>query len=71
IEQSELQRIKKETNLSKQEYRMINILFNYSQEKGIFKLMTLLEEIGEKNEDLVIDTLEALINHKLIIPISD
>ncbi len=69
IEQSELQRIKKETNLSKQEYRMINILFKFSQEKGIFKLMTLIEEFGVKNEDVIIDALEALINHKLIIPI--
>ncbi len=70
IEKSDLQNIRKEINISKQEYRIINNLFQISQEDGIFKLMTLLEKISDKNEDTVIDVIEALINHKLIIPVN-
>lgn len=70
IEKSDLQRIRKESNISKKEYRMINTLFQFSHDNGIFKLMTLFEKISHKNEDIIIDTIEALINHKLIIPIN-
>lgn len=32
--------------------------------------MTLIEKLNHKNEDTIIDIIEALINHKLIIPIN-
>jgi hypothetical protein len=68
IEKSDLQRIRREFNVSKQEYRMINDIFKFSQEEGIFKLMALLEKMSNKDEDMIIDAIEALINNKLIIP---
>ncbi|MFX0139856.1 MAG: hypothetical protein ACFFDN_39815, partial [Candidatus Hodarchaeota archaeon] len=70
IEKSNLHRIKKDMNISKREYQLMTNIFQFSQEDGKFKLMTLIEKLNDKNEDLIIDGIEALINHKLIIPIN-
>ncbi|MDX1798113.1 MAG: hypothetical protein R3255_05650 [Candidatus Lokiarchaeia archaeon] len=68
VEKSDLENIKKELKLSKIEYRILNEILSISEEDHIFKLISLLNKINYRNEDLVINTIEILINKKLLIP---
>ncbi|MFX1242622.1 MAG: hypothetical protein ACFFA7_15340 [Promethearchaeota archaeon] len=68
IEKSDLENIKKDLKLSKIEYKILNEILSISEEDRIFKLISLLNKINYRNEDLVINTIEMLINKKLLIP---
>jgi hypothetical protein len=68
--QSDLQKLKKELNLHRREYKIMNDIYTISEENRIFKIMNLLEKMTGKNEDIMIDAIEGLINHKLIIPVN-
>jgi hypothetical protein len=68
VEKSDLENIKKELKLSKIEYRILNEILSISEEDHIFKLISLVNKISYRNEDLVINTIEMLISKKLLIP---
>ncbi len=68
INKSNLENIKKELKLSRINYRILNEILSLSEEDRIFKLMSLLNKMSNKNEDLVINTIEILIQKKLLIP---
>jgi hypothetical protein len=69
IQESELLRVKRKLNLSKSEFSTLNSIFEILKKKSHFKLMDVLEKETDKNEDVVIDALESLIDFKLIKPI--
>ncbi|MHA1932895.1 MAG: hypothetical protein ACW96X_10165 [Promethearchaeota archaeon] len=68
--QSDLQKLKKELNLHRREYKTMNDIYTISEENRHFKIMNLLEKMTGKSEDIIIDAIEGLINHKLIIPVN-
>ncbi|MFX0000033.1 MAG: hypothetical protein ACFE88_07910 [Candidatus Hermodarchaeota archaeon] len=68
IDQPKLEEVKKKLNLTKLQFKILKEFCLIATENKIFKLMTLLEKFSEKNEDSVIDAIQVLINHELIIP---
>jgi len=68
IEKSDLEDIKKELKLSRVDIRILNEILSLSEENRIFKLISILNKMSNKNEDLVIDTIKMLIKKKLLIP---
>jgi len=68
INKSDIENIRKELKSSRIDYRILNEILSISEENRIFKLMSLLSRMSSKNEDLVIDTIEILIQKKLLIP---
>ncbi|MFW9972970.1 MAG: hypothetical protein ACFFDF_22485, partial [Candidatus Odinarchaeota archaeon] len=68
IQKSDLENVKKEFKLSRIEYSILNEILSISEENHTFKLMSLLNKMSSKSEDLVIDAIEILINNKLLIP---
>ncbi|MFX1455962.1 MAG: hypothetical protein ACFFDB_11375 [Promethearchaeota archaeon] len=70
VDKSELQKLRKELNLPKREYRIMDDIYSKSEEFGNFKIINLLEELSGKDEDTIIDAIESLISHKLIIPVN-
>jgi hypothetical protein len=60
--------LKKKYKLSKIQVQFMNIVFSSLSEKRTFRLMDIMENLSEKNEDIVIDAIETLIEHKLIYP---
>lgn len=65
---SDLQNIKRKHRLSKIQVHILEKIFMILKEKRTFRLMNILEELSDKNEDLLIDGLEKLIEQKLILP---
>ena len=49
------------------ETRIVNVIYSIAKSKKEFYLDTIFEIIHEKNEDLVIDGLETLIERQIII----
>ena len=68
IHNPSLDEIKKKLNLTKLQLRILDELMLIAKESRSFKLMALLEKFSEKNEDSVIDTIQVLITHEIIIP---
>jgi hypothetical protein len=71
LENFELERIKREFKLSKEDYKtLIDIISISEQTNNIFKLISLLKKLSHKSEDLIIDTIEVLIKKNLIVPVN-
>ncbi|MFW9901466.1 MAG: hypothetical protein ACFFDY_09265 [Candidatus Thorarchaeota archaeon] len=68
IPKPEIDEIKKKFNITKFQLKVLNELLLIATEKRIFKLMSLLEKFSQKSEDAVIDAVQVLINHEVIIP---
>ena len=66
--EKDVQNLKKKHKLSKIQVQIMNAVLSILSERRTFRLMDVLEELNEKNEDLVIDAIETLIEHKLILP---
>jgi len=60
--------IKKETEFSTMETRILNVIYSVAKNKTEFYLEPVMETVHEPNKDLVIDALEQLIEKKVIIP---
>jgi len=61
--------LKKRNKLSKIQVQIMNAVFSILNEKRTFRLLEIMEKLSEKNEDLIIDAIETLIEYKLIHPI--
>ncbi|MFX1523255.1 MAG: hypothetical protein ACFFCC_07125 [Promethearchaeota archaeon] len=70
IENSDVERVRKDYKLTRIEFKILNEIYQISKEDKIFTLMNLLEKLSDKNEDMVIDALQGLIKCNLIIPSS-
>ncbi|MFW9822903.1 MAG: hypothetical protein ACFFE4_08215, partial [Candidatus Thorarchaeota archaeon] len=70
VDKSELQKLRKEFNLPRRECRVMDDIYSKSEEYGNFKIINLLEQLSGKDEDTIIDAIESLISHKLIIPVN-
>ena len=68
--EDDIQKIKKKYKLSKVENEIMIIIFSILKEKTTFMLMTILEHFSTKEEDLVIDAIESLIEKRLILPVN-
>jgi hypothetical protein len=68
IKRSDLENIKRELKLSRDDYNTLVDIISISEENPIFKLISILKKLGYKSEDLVIDTIEVLIKKNLLIP---
>ncbi|MHA1989184.1 MAG: hypothetical protein ACW98D_21380, partial [Promethearchaeota archaeon] len=68
INRSDLEKTKKEFRLSRSELKVLYEILSIAEKDKIFKLITLLEKSTNKSEDLLIDSIEALIKKNLIIP---
>ena len=71
INRPDLESVKKDAKLSRSELKVLNELILISEEEKIFKLTTLLEKLSDKSEDLVIDSIEALMKKNLVVPADD
>ncbi|MFX0083286.1 MAG: hypothetical protein ACFE94_16190 [Candidatus Hodarchaeota archaeon] len=69
IKRNDLEKLKKEYRLSRSDLKVLNEIFIISEEEKIFKLITLVERLSDRNEDLIIDSIEILISNNLIIPV--
>jgi hypothetical protein len=65
---SDLENVKKEMRLSRNELKVLNEILLISEVEKIFKLITLLDKLSDKSEDMVIDSIESLIKRNLVIP---
>ncbi|MFW9822904.1 MAG: hypothetical protein ACFFE4_08220 [Candidatus Thorarchaeota archaeon] len=70
IENSDVERVKKEYKLTRNEFKILNEIYQISKEEKNFRLMNLLEKLSYRNEDMVIDVLQILMKYNLIIPSS-
>lgn len=61
-------RLKKENELNSMETRILNVIYSIARSKKEFYLETIFEVVHEKNQDLIIDAIETLINKQVIIP---
>jgi hypothetical protein len=61
-------RIRKESELNSMETRILNVIYSIAKNKQEFHLKTIFEVVHEKNQDLIIDAIETLINKQVIIP---
>jgi len=61
-------RLRKESELSSMETRILNVIYSIAKSKKEFHLDTIFEVVHEKNQDLIIDAIETLINKQIIIP---
>ena len=66
---SDLQKVKSKFRLNKILVKILNTIFTILNGKSSFKLMDIIEQFNQKNEDLIIDALESLIEQEIIIPI--
>ncbi|MFX0104963.1 MAG: hypothetical protein ACFE75_05690 [Candidatus Hodarchaeota archaeon] len=66
----EINRIRREVDLSKMELRLINVIKSMTVEKEDFYLKDSVDLIHEKKKELVIEALEALIKRSIILPSS-
>jgi hypothetical protein len=68
IKRSDLEYIKKEYKLSRSHLKVLDEIFRISEEDRIFKLITLLDKLSDKNEDIIIDSIQVLIQNNLVMP---
>ena len=48
----------------------MNTIFNFAEKEHFFKLIELFEKISDMDEDLIIDSIEELITHKILLPVN-
>jgi len=60
--------VRKESELNSMETRILNVIYSIAKNKQEFHLETIFEVVHEKNQDLIIDAIETLINKQIIIP---
>ncbi|MBY9020889.1 MAG: hypothetical protein KGD67_07515, partial [Candidatus Lokiarchaeota archaeon] len=60
-------KVRKEDELNSMETRILNVIYSIAKSKNDFLLETIFEVVHEKNQDLVIDAIESLINKQIII----
>ncbi len=60
-------RLRKESELTSMETRILNVIYSIAKSKKEFHLDTIFEVVHEKNQDLIIDAIETLLNKKIII----
>jgi hypothetical protein len=70
IQRNDLEKIKKKIKLSRNDLKVLNEIFKLSEEGNLFSLMTLLDRLNDKNEDLIIDSIEILIKNNLVNPVN-
>lgn len=70
IERTEVEKIKKEIKLSRSDLKVLNEIFKISEEGNLFTLITLLDRLSEKNEDVIIESIEILIKNNLVYPLN-
>jgi len=70
IKRYDLEKIKKEIKLSRNDLKVLNEIFKITEESNQFRLMTLLDRLNDKNEDLIIDSIEILISNNLVCPVN-
>jgi len=63
--------LRKNYKLSKSELMVLEKIVSIQKESSSFMLMNIIEELYFKEEDLVINAIESLIEKKLIVPIND
>ncbi|MFX0023045.1 MAG: hypothetical protein ACFE9S_12030 [Candidatus Hermodarchaeota archaeon] len=68
IEKSDLEPLKKTLKSSRINFRILNEIISISEENHIFKLNSIFDKLSSKSEDIVIDTIELLIEKRLLIP---
>jgi hypothetical protein len=68
ISKIDLEYIKKEFELSRTSFKILCEILSLSEKEHIFKLMSLLNKLSNKNKDLIIDTIDLLIQKKILIP---
>ncbi|TET02177.1 MAG: hypothetical protein E3J90_02715 [Promethearchaeota archaeon] len=61
-------KLRKENELNSMETRILNVIYSIAKNKQEFHLETIFEVVHEKNQDLIIDAIETLINKQIIIP---
>lgn len=61
-------KLRKESELNSMETRILNVIYSIAKGKQEFHLETIFEVVHEKNQDLIIDAIETLINKQIIIP---
>jgi len=61
-------KLRKESELNSMEKRILNVIYSIAKSKQDFHLDTIFEVVHEKNQDLIIDAIETLINKQIIIP---
>jgi len=70
MNRSDFEEIRKETNFSRNVSKIMNVIFPLIEAEHTFKLIDLLEKAGDMDEDLIIDSIEELIKHQILIPIN-
>ncbi|MFX1389169.1 MAG: hypothetical protein ACFE9Z_03790 [Promethearchaeota archaeon] len=70
IKEADLEGIKKEFKLSRIDIKILNEILSISEQEQVFKLMSLLNQVSGISEDLIIDTIEILIQKQLLIPVN-
>lgn len=60
-------KVREETELSTMENRALNVIYSISKGKSKFYLQDIVEMVEEKNKDLVIESLESLLEKKIIL----
>jgi len=60
--------IRKETEFSKMETRILNTIYSIAKNKSEFFLEDIILTVHEDNKDLIIDSIETLLDKKIIIP---
>lgn len=68
ITYSDLETVKKKFRLSRIDYKILTEILSISEKNNIFKLVSLLNTLSNKDEDLIIDRIEDLIQKNLLIP---
>jgi len=66
---SDLAQMKKEKTLTKMEVRVLNVIQSMARgESEHINLSSVVEMVSEDNKDLVIEAIESLIEHKILMP---
>jgi len=68
ITRSDLDKTKKELRLSRNDLKVLKEVFKISEDNELFKLFTLIEEIGQFDDESIIDSIEALIRNNILKP---
>ncbi|MHA2131662.1 MAG: hypothetical protein ACW99L_16975, partial [Promethearchaeota archaeon] len=66
IKKSDFEDVRKDNNLSRNLFKIMNKILILSEEKQIFKLIDLLNKLSNVDEDFIIDSIEKLIMYKII-----
>ena len=65
---ADLAMIRKESELSSMETRVLNVIRSFAKGKEPFYLKRILELVHEENQDVVIEAIETLIERNIILP---